>query len=98
MPQTKLTTLLPLLKITTISKKGVYCLIEEKQLSSNNYRILIQYFCEIFENSEKYSSQFLRAKDDAFRLIVLSTPQSKLQRYSIYNDIKQEQQIQTIFV
>ena len=40
--------------------------------------------------SEKYQSQFLRAQDDAFKLLVQPTQSSKLQRYSVYTDIKHE--------
>lgn len=46
----------------------------------------------MFENCETCLSQFLRAQGGIFRSLVLFDQQSKTQRYSIYNDIKQRKQ------
>lgn len=40
------------------------------------------------QNNKKFTVQFPRAVVDAFRLLVLSDPQSKTQKYLICNDLK----------
>ncbi len=41
------------------------------------------------ENGEKYMPQFSRAQVDIYKCVVLSNQRYKIQRYSVYNYVKQ---------